>query len=107
MVGTANRSTNAPSDAAVVRVKGPGIPATDKSIVITVDCNSRYVNANPRQGAMIAVAEACRNIVCSGGEPLAVTNNLNFGNPTCRKCTGILWRPCRAWAKPAAGSAPP
>ncbi|QJW90212.1 phosphoribosylformylglycinamidine synthase subunit PurL [Spirosoma taeanense] len=76
MVGTANRSTNAPSDAAVVRVKG-----TNKSIVITVDCNSRYVNANPRQGAMIAVAEACRNIVCSGGEPLAVTNNLNFGNP--------------------------
>ncbi|GAB4044522.1 phosphoribosylformylglycinamidine synthase subunit PurL [Spirosoma jeollabukense] len=81
MVGTANRSTNAPSDAAVVRVKGPGLPATEKSIVITVDCNSRYVNANPRQGAMIAVAEACRNIVCSGGEPLAVTNNLNFGNP--------------------------
>lgn len=81
MVGTANRSTNAPSDAAVVRVKGPGLPATDKSIVITVDCNSRYVNANPRQGAMIAVAEACRNIVCTGGEPLAVTNNLNFGNP--------------------------
>ena len=81
MVGTANRSTNAPSDAAVVRVKGPGLPETDKSIVITVDCNSRYVDANPRQGAMIAVAEACRNIVCSGGEPLAVTNNLNFGNP--------------------------
>ncbi len=76
MVGTANRSTNAPSDAAVVRVKG-----SDKSIVITVDCNSRYVNANPRQGAMIAVAEAARNIVCSGGEPIAVTNNLNFGNP--------------------------
>ena len=81
MVGTANRSTNAPSDAAVVRVKGPGLPATDKSIVITVDCNGRYVNANPRQGAMIAVAEAARNIVCSGGEPIAVTNNLNFGNP--------------------------
>ncbi|AUD02738.1 phosphoribosylformylglycinamidine synthase subunit PurL [Spirosoma pollinicola] len=81
MVGTGNRSTNAPSDAAVVRVKGPGIPETEKSIVITVDCNSRYVNANPRIGAKIAVAEACRNIVCSGGEPLAVTNNLNFGNP--------------------------
>ncbi len=81
MVGTANRSTNAPSDAAVVSVKGPGLPATDKSIVITVDCNSRYVNAEPRKGAMIAVAEACRNIVCTGGEPLAVTNNLNFGNP--------------------------
>lgn len=81
MVGTANRSTNAPSDAAVVRVKGAGLPQTDKSIVITVDCNSRYVNANPNTGAQIAVAEAARNIVCTGGEPLAVTNNLNFGNP--------------------------
>ncbi len=83
MVGTVNRSTNAPSDAAVVRVKDPRTEgsAAEKSIVITVDCNSRYVNANPRKGAMIAVAEACRNIVCSGGEPLAVTNNLNFGNP--------------------------
>lgn len=81
MVGTANRSTNAPSDAAVVRVKTPDGKSTDKSIVITVDCNSRYVNANPYVGAQIAVAEAARNIVCSGGEPLAVTNNLNFGNP--------------------------
>lgn len=81
MVGTANRSTNAPSDAAVVRVKTPDGKSTDKSIVITVDCNSRYVNANPFVGAQIAVAEAARNIVCSGGEPLAVTNNLNFGNP--------------------------
>lgn len=81
MVGTSNRSTNAPSDAAVVRVKGAGIPKSDKSIVITVDCNSRYVNANPYVGAQIAVAEAARNIVCTGGEPLAVTNNLNFGNP--------------------------
>lgn len=81
MVGTSNRSTNAPSDAAVVRVKGAGIPKSDKSIVITVDCNSRYVNANPYVGAQIAVAEACRNVVCTGGEPLAVTNNLNFGNP--------------------------
>lgn len=81
MVGTANRSTNAPSDAAVVRVKTPESGLSDKSIVITVDCNSRYVNANPFVGAQIAVAEAARNIVCSGGEPLAVTNNLNFGNP--------------------------
>jgi len=81
MVGTANRSTNAPSDAAVVRVKTPDGKSTDKSIVITVDCNSRYVNANPFVGAQIAVAEAARNIVCSGGEPIAVTNNLNFGNP--------------------------
>ncbi len=81
MVGTANRSTNAPSDAAVVRVKTPNGKSTDKSIVITVDCNSRYVNANPFVGAQIAVAEAARNIVCSGGDPIAVTNNLNFGNP--------------------------
>jgi len=81
MVGTSNRTTNAPSDAAVVRVKGAGIPKSEKSIVITVDCNSRYVNANPYVGAQIAVAEACRNVVCTGGEPLAVTNNLNFGNP--------------------------
>ena len=81
MVGTANRSTNAPSDAAVVRVKTAEGKTTDKSIVITVDCNSRYVNANPFVGAQIAVAEAARNIVCSGGEPIAVTNNLNFGNP--------------------------
>ncbi|TAH24269.1 MAG: phosphoribosylformylglycinamidine synthase subunit PurL [Cytophagales bacterium] len=76
MVGTANTNTNAPSDAAVVNVKG-----TDKSIVITVDCNSRYVNADPEEGCAIAVAEAARNIVCSGGEPLAITNCLNFGNP--------------------------
>lgn len=76
MVGTANISTNAPSDAAVVNVKG-----TNKAIVITVDCNSRYVNANPEEGCAIAVAEAARNIVCSGGEPLAITNCLNFGNP--------------------------
>ena len=76
MVGIANRSTNAPSDAAVVRVLD-----TDKSIVITVDCNARYVNADPEQGCAIAVAEAARNIVCSGGEPIAITNCLNFGNP--------------------------
>jgi phosphoribosylformylglycinamidine synthase len=76
MVGTANQSTNAPSDAAIVLVKG-----TDKSIVITVDCNSRYVHSNPEEGTAIAVAEAARNIVCSGGEPMAITNCLNFGNP--------------------------
>ena len=52
-----------------------------KAIAMTVDCNSRYVYADPHKGAMIAVAEAARNIVCSGGEPLGVTNCLNFGNP--------------------------
>lgn len=76
MVGTANMSTNAPSDAAIVNIKG-----TDKAIALTVDCNSRYVNADPETGCAIAVSEAARNIVCSGGEPSAITNCLNFGNP--------------------------
>lgn len=76
MVGTGNTQTNAASDAAVIRVHG-----TEKAIAMTVDCNSRYVWANPKKGAMIAVAEAARNIVCSGGEPVGVTNCLNFGNP--------------------------
>jgi phosphoribosylformylglycinamidine synthase len=76
MVGAATATTNAPSDAAVVVAKGTG-----KSLAMTVDCNSRYVHANPYAGAMIAVAEAARNIVCSGAEPIGVTNCLNFGNP--------------------------
>ncbi len=76
MVGTNNTSTNAPTDATVVLVKG-----TAKGIAVTTDCNSRYVFADPYKGCMIAVAEAARNIVCSGGQPLGVTNCLNFGNP--------------------------
>ena len=76
MVCTNNTSTNAPTDAAVVLVKG-----TKKGLAITTDCNSRYVFADPYKGAMIAVSEAARNIVCSGGQPLGVTNCLNFGNP--------------------------
>ncbi len=76
MVGTANMTTNRPSDAAIVAVKG-----TNKAIALTVDCNSRYVNADPQKGCAIAVAEAARNITCSGGEPVAITNCLNFGNP--------------------------
>lgn len=76
MVGTGNTSTNQPSDAAVVLVKETG-----KALAITTDCNSRYVYSDPYKGAMIAVSEAARNIVCSGGTPLGVTNCLNFGNP--------------------------
>lgn len=76
MVGTGNASTNAPSDAAIVIAK-----PTHKALALTTDCNSRYVMADPYKGAMIAVAEAARNIVCSGGQPLGVTNCLNFGNP--------------------------
>jgi phosphoribosylformylglycinamidine synthase II len=76
MVGAGNASTNAPSDAAIVIAK-----PTSKALALTTDCNSRYVFADPYTGAMIAVAEAARNIVCSGGQPLGVTNCLNFGNP--------------------------
>jgi phosphoribosylformylglycinamidine synthase len=76
MVGTNNTSTNSPTDAPVVLIKG-----TKKGIAMTTDCNSRYVFADPYKGTMIAVSEAARNIVCSGGQPLGVTNCLNFGNP--------------------------
>lgn len=75
-VRTGTMTTNRHSDAALVRVKG-----TDKALAITTDCNSAYVYADPHKGGMIAVAEAARNIVCAGGEPVAITNCLNFGNP--------------------------
>ena len=64
------------SDAAVVRIKG-----TSKGLSVKTDCNGRYVYLNPRKGSQIAVAESARNVVCSGGVPLAITNCLNFGNP--------------------------
>jgi phosphoribosylformylglycinamidine synthase len=76
MVGAANLNTNAPSDASVVLIHG-----TKKALALTTDCNSLYVFANPFAGCMVAVSEAARNIVCSGGIPLGVTNCLNFGNP--------------------------
>ncbi|PWW17291.1 phosphoribosylformylglycinamidine synthase subunit II [Cytobacillus oceanisediminis] len=64
------------SDAAVIRIRG-----TRKGLAMTTDCNSRYMYLDPETGGKIAVAEAARNIVCSGGVPLAITDNLNFGNP--------------------------
>jgi len=76
MVGTVNMSTNLPTDAGVVNLK-----ETDKALLMTVDCNARIVNADPEEGCAMAVAEAARNIVCSGGIPSAITNCLNFGNP--------------------------
>src|SRR5207249_3389388 len=78
-VGTINSSTNTPTDAAIVVVKETAHP--QKALAVTTDCNSRYVFADPYKGAMIAVCEAARNIVCSGGQPLGITNCLNFGNP--------------------------
>ncbi|MED3801080.1 phosphoribosylformylglycinamidine synthase subunit PurL [Lysinibacillus xylanilyticus] len=64
------------SDAAVIRVRG-----TNKGLAMTTDCNSRYIFLDPEVGGAIAVAEAARNIVASGGTPLAITDCLNFGNP--------------------------
>jgi phosphoribosylformylglycinamidine synthase len=62
--------------AGVVRIRG-----TSKALAMTTDCNPRYVYADPRRGAAIAVAEAARNLACRGAEPIAVTDCLNFGNP--------------------------
>ncbi|MFT7587935.1 MAG: phosphoribosylformylglycinamidine synthase II [Limisphaerales bacterium] len=76
MVGINNTSTNASSDASIIRLKN-----SNRALAVTTDCNSRYVHADPWTGAAIAVAEASRNIVCSGGEGVAITNCLNFGNP--------------------------
>ncbi|HOU99325.1 MAG TPA: phosphoribosylformylglycinamidine synthase subunit PurL [Bacteroidales bacterium] len=76
MVRTNNMTTNLPADAGIVNIKG-----TNVALALTVDCNARYVYANPQEGTAMAVAEAARNIVCSGGKPIAITNCLNFGNP--------------------------
>jgi phosphoribosylformylglycinamidine synthase len=76
MVRTNNLSANAPSDAAVLRIKG-----SKKALAVTVDCNANYVFADPYTGGMIAVAEAARNVVCTGAVPVAITNCLNFGSP--------------------------
>jgi phosphoribosylformylglycinamidine synthase subunit PurL len=64
------------ADAAVVRLRG-----TRKALALKTDCNSRYVYLDPRMGGRIAVAEAARNVACTGGRPMAITNCLNFGNP--------------------------
>ncbi len=84
MVRNNTMTTNKISDAAVVRVK-----ESDKALVLTTDCNSSYVHADPLTGAMIAVSEAARNIVCTGGRPVAITNCLNFGNPYDE---GVYWQ---------------
>jgi phosphoribosylformylglycinamidine synthase len=64
------------ADASVVRIKG-----TNKALSMKTDCNARYVHLNPYKGGAIAVCESARNIACTGAEPLAITNCLNFGNP--------------------------
>ncbi len=64
------------SDAAVLRIRG-----TKKALAMTTDCNAKYLALDPEMGGKIAVAEAARNVICSGAKPLAITDNLNFGNP--------------------------
>jgi len=74
------------SDAAVLRIRG-----TEKALAMTTDCNSRYLYLNPEIGGQIAVAEAARNIVASGGKPLAITDCLNYGSPDKPEGFWELW----------------
>ena len=90
------------SDAAIIRVKG-----TKKALAISVDCNGRYCYLNPTHGAMMAVAEAARNVVCAGAKPLAITDGLNFGNPMkpenywqFQKCIEGLAKACKTLNTP-------
>ncbi|NUQ79976.1 MAG: phosphoribosylformylglycinamidine synthase subunit PurL [Bacteroidetes bacterium] len=76
MVRTNTMTEIGTTDASVIRIKG-----TRKALSVKTDCNGRYVFLNPRKGGQIAVAEAARNVVCTGARPLAITNCLNFGNP--------------------------
>ena len=100
-----------PTDASVVRLKGTASgDAGERGLAMTTDCNGRYVYLDPRQGARIAVAEAARNVVCAGGEPLAVTNCLNFGNPykpevywQFTEAVGGMGDACRAFGTPVTG----
>ncbi|MCB2198107.1 phosphoribosylformylglycinamidine synthase subunit PurL [bacterium] len=92
-------------DAAVVR-----IPGTNKALGMATDCNGRFTYLNPRQGAAMAVAEAARNVACTGAEPLGVTNCLNFGNPykpqmywTFREAVAGMGEACRALNTPVTG----
>jgi phosphoribosylformylglycinamidine synthase len=92
-------------DAAVVRIRG-----TDRAVALTTDCNGRYVQLDPREGARIAVAEAARNVACAGARPMAITNNLNFGNPKkpevyfqLREAVAGMREACEALGTPVTG----
>ncbi len=94
-----------PSDAGVVRIKG-----TNKALAVATDCNGRYVYLNPRKGGQIAVAEAARNVVCTGASPMAITNCLNFGNPykpevywTFKEAVGGMGDACEVFGTPVTG----
>ena len=104
------------SDAAVVRINlsrpDLGVPGAtgEKYIAFTTDCNSTYCYLDPYEGGKIAVAEAARNLVCSGARPLAITDNLNFGNPMkpevfwqFRRCVEGICEACQAFDTPVTG----
>jgi phosphoribosylformylglycinamidine synthase len=100
-----NTAVGPGSDSAVLRIR-----KTNKALAMTTDCNGRYCYINPRLGARSAVAEAARNIVCSGGKPLAVTNCLNFGNPYkpevyygFSEAVGGMGEACTVFATPVTG----
>jgi phosphoribosylformylglycinamidine synthase len=103
-VGT-NTIVGPGSDAAVLRLAD-----TDRGLAVSLDCNGRYVYLDPRRGARIAVAEAARNVACSGARPSAVTNCLNFGNPLkpavyhqLSEAVAGLAEACRALGTPVTG----
>lgn len=100
-------TVNAPgaTDSGLIRIKG-----TNRGLAVKTDCNGRYIYLNPRKGGQIAVAEAARNVVCSGGKPVAITNCLNFGNPykpevywTFKEALGGMGDACRAFNTPVTG----
>jgi phosphoribosylformylglycinamidine synthase len=100
-----NTSVLPGSDAAVIRIKG-----TEKFLAMKTDCNGRYVYLNPRKGAEIAVAEAARNVVCSGATPIGITNCLNFGNPykpesfwQFKEAVAGIGHACRVFKTPVTG----
>ncbi|MCA1692253.1 MAG: hypothetical protein LC733_08670 [Actinobacteria bacterium] len=97
-------------DAALLRLKAPGLPASDRALALTTDSNSRWCSLDPRQGTALLVAEAVLNVACVGARPMAVVNCLNFGNP---EHPEVMWQlseavdglaeACRAFGVPVAG----
>jgi phosphoribosylformylglycinamidine synthase subunit PurL len=97
-------------DAAVLRLKAPGLPASRRALALTADSNSRWCALDPRRGTALLVAEAVLNVACAGARPLAVVNCLNFGNP---EHPEVMWQfseavdgladTCRAMGVPVVG----
>ena len=94
----------------IVTRDGQRIRGTRKGLAVKTDCNGRYCYLDPRMGARIAVAEAARNVACTGGRPLAITNNLNFGNPRkpevyyqLREAVSGMREACEALGTPVTG----